>query len=268
MRKLIEFAPSATTTTEPSTTLWATPKRITYQDLRIKPEFEARRLRFKEGQNWLRIVPPIKPTDHGWMMPLHVLNFEGGRCNHPKTHQKYAKSCFDAAYGWMKEHQPEGLYTKANKAGARLLTDPGALFWAIIEENGKPVARLFLGSGYDGSRGGAPGLGYEIQKLTKELDENGKFVADVIDPKVGRMICVEKTQPPGAKFPSYSLRRGGQPKPMEALFAEMNPEEVAALCPLDHVARELSEEEEWQCLGKVIAPETVAMIRSDIKIAA
>ena len=66
---------------------------------------------------------------------------------------------FDHAYGWVKEHHPESLYCKANKDGVRLLADPMCAFWAILEQEGKTVARLFLGSGYDGSRGGVPGLG-------------------------------------------------------------------------------------------------------------
>ncbi len=261
MKTPIEFAPSATTTTE-TTTPWDQPRKSNYEDLILKPEFEARRLRFPAGQTWLRILPAMQASQHGWLMPLHVLHFEGGRCNHPKTHRKNAKSCFDQAYGWMRENHADGLYSKANKAGVRLLTDPMCAFWAVVEENGQHVARLFLGSGYDGSRGGAPGLGFEFWRLTQERDEENNLLADVIDPAEGRLISIEKTQPKGSKYPSYTLRRGRQPAPVKELLAKMDPEEVDALCPLENVVRELSEEEQWQCLGKVIAPENVALIRA------
>ncbi len=266
MKTYIEFAPDATTTE--AATPWDRPRTTNYEDLVLKPELAGRRLRFQVGETWIRIVPAIKQSEHGWMMPIHVLNFEGGRCNHPKTHRKKARSCFEHAYAWMKENHPEGLYSKSNKAGVRLLTDPLSAFWALVEEEGQTVARLFLGSAYDGSRGGAPGLGYEFWKLTRELDEEGKLACDVVAPAEGRLICVEKMQARGAKYPSYTLRLGRQPAPIDALLAKMSPEETAALCPLEKAVRELTPEEEWQCLGRVIAPENVARIRAGMNQAA
>ena len=78
---------------------------------------------------------------------------------------------------------------------------------------------------------------------------------------------MEKTKSQSAKYPNYKLRLGRQPSPVDDLLAKMDPEEVAALCPLENVVRELTSEEEWQCLAKVIAPETVALIRASLKSA-
>ena len=50
--------------------------------------------------------------------------------------------------------------------------------------------------------------------------------------------------------------------------AKMEADEIAALCPIENVVRELTGEEEWQCLAKVIAPETVALIRASLENAA
>jgi len=266
MKTPIEFASIATTTE--TATPWAQPRKTSYEDLVLKPELAARRLRFPVGQTWLRIVPALKSSAHGWMMAIHALHYEGGRCAHPKTFRRADKCAFDYAYGWLHANHPESLYSKANKAGVRLLTDPLSAFWALLEEEGKTVARLFIGSGYDGSRGGAPGLGYEIWKLTQERDENGNRMVDPIDPAAGRLLCVEKQQPKGAKYPSYALRFGGQPAPVDSLMAKMEPEEIAALCPLEETVKELTEEQEWQCLGKVIAPEHVENIRASLKRAA
>ena len=265
----IEFAPETdATNNNETTTPWATPKASNYEDMVLKPEYAARRLKFQVGQTWMRIVPAIKSSAHGWMMPIHALNYEGGRFAHPKTHRRNAKSVFDHAYIWTKQNHPDGLYSKANKAGIRLLSDPMSLFWAIVVAEGeKPLARLFLGSGYDGSRGGVPGLGYQIWKMSREHDENGNLVTDAAHPKSGVLVCVEKTKSQSAKYPNYKLRLGRQPAPVDDLLAKMAPEEIAALCPLENVVRELTGEEEWQCLAKVIAPETVALIRASLESA-
>ena len=248
------------------TTPWAKPKESNYTDLVLKSEYEARRLRFPVGQTWMRIVPALKTSAHGWMVPIHSLNFEGGRFAHPKTHRRNAKSVFDHAYSWTKQNHPDGLYSKANKAGIRLLSDPVCLFWTVVVQEGeKPLTRLFLGSGYDASRGGVPGIGYQLWKLTREYDEGGNLVTDAVHPKSGVLVCVEKTKSQSAKYPNYKLRLGRQPAPVDNLLAKMDPEEVAALCPLENVVRELSSEEEWQCLAKVIAPETVALIRASLE---
>ena len=261
----IEFAPETAATNSNETTPWTKPKVSTYQDLVIKPEYASRRLRFEPGTTWLRIVPAIHPTIHSWMMGLHVLNFQGGRFAHPKTLQKSARGVFDYAYTWAKEHHPESLYSKENKTGVRLLTDPMCIYWALVEQEGKTVARLVLGSGYDGTRGGAPGLGYQLWSLTHEHDENGKVVSEPAHPERGALVSVTRTQAKGAKYPSYGLRLGRQPAPVNSQLAKMAPEEVAALCPLENVVRQLSIEEEWQCLAKVIAPDIVTKIRSDIE---
>ncbi|PTX94081.1 hypothetical protein DB345_21210 [Spartobacteria bacterium LR76] len=259
----IEFA-AANESTDTETSPWTQPRKSTYEDLILKTEYAERQLRFAVGQNWMRIVPALASSVHGWMLPLHVLNFEGGRFCHPRTLKRNAKSVYDHAYAWAKEHAPEGLYSKTNKSGIRLLTDPMCVFWTLIEQDGKQVARLVVASGYDGSRGGAPGLGWKIWQHCRERDETGKLIADVTGEEAGVLICVEKNQPKGAQYPSYTLRLGRQPRPMADLLAQMDAEEIASLRPLEEVARELTEEEQWACLARTMAPETVKLIRASL----
>lgn len=235
----------------------------TYEDLILKPEFAARRLRFPVGQTWFRIVPKLKSSLYGWMLPLHALQFERGRFAHPRTLKRNAKCVFDHAYVWAKENTPAALYSKANKNGARFLADPLSLFWVLVEQEGKTVARLLQLSGYDGSRGGAPGLGHKIWQLCHDRDETGART-DVTSAEGGVLVCVEKNQPKGAKYPSYHLTLGRNAKPMADLLKQMEPSEQAALCPLENVVRELTDEEQWQCLGKLIAPTTVKLIRDSL----
>lgn len=262
MKNTIEF--NTNTTSQTAGSPWSSKNSGDFLELILKPDYESKRLRFsvRAGGNWFRIVPGMKASIHGWMMPLHVLSFPGGKVLHPKSLKKSTPSVFDYSYGWMKQHQPEALYSKTNRQGARLLTDPVTLCWVLVEEGGKTVARLLMASGYDGSRGGVPGLGYQIWQASKEMDETGSVVADAIAPEAGLRMCVEKTQPKGAKYPSYNLRVGRQPAPIDPMIAEMDPEEIKALIPLENVVREISEEGQWECLARCLPPSTVAEIRA------
>ena len=245
---------------------WAGSAKSTYQDLLLKPEYASLRFKFPLGTTWFRIVPALKNSDKGWMLGVHALNYSGGRHAHPRTLVPGDKSVFDQAYGWCKEHKPESLYSKANKGtnAYRLLTDPVCLFWMITEIEGKPVARLLLASGYDGSRGGTPGLGHQIWELTQEKDEDGNLIGNPADPESGTQISIEKTQVPGARYPTYRLSRGRIPAPVTEMLGKMDPEELAALTPLEEIVHRPSEEEEWQLLENVIDPETIREIQSAI----
>ena len=262
MTKTIEFSDAAETQNLISP--WAPPKRNTFDSRVLIPDYQERRLRCSEGVTWFRILPSIKPSAYDWCMPLHVLNFPTGRLVHPRTLKSNARSVFDHAYKWLREHNPGALYSTANKSGIRLLTDPLCLFWVLVEENGKTFARIVQASGYDGTRGGAPGLGHEIWKATQELDETGAPVADVIGINAGRLVCVEKTQAKSAKFATYSVRVGRQPAPLAPLMGKMDPEEREVLTPIENVVHVPSADEEWEFLAKVMAQEHVDTIRASL----
>jgi hypothetical protein len=244
---------------------WPNDEKGAYADQVLKPEFQKRKLRFNMGTTWLRIVPAVTPSIHSWLLGLHVQEYGKGRFAHPKTLVRNKKSIFDHAYSYMKIHHPEALFCKANKTGARLLTDPHTLCWVLVEEAGRTVARLFYASGYDGSRGGTPGLGFQIWKAAKDLDDQGKVIANAVDPNAGFKISVEKTQNPGAKYPSYSLRVGRNPAPIAEILETMGEEEVRALCPLETVVEQLTEAQQWHCLEAYLPKDTVAEIRSSMK---
>lgn len=255
---MIEFA--SATDQDGTAAPWESPKESSYKDLVLKPEFAARCFKFPTGTTWFRIVPALK-GDRGWMLGIKALSYQGGR--HAKTLKPGEKSAFDHAYQWCKTNCPESLYSKSNKLGYRLLADPVCVFWALFDENGKTVARLVLASAYDGSRGGAPGLGHQIWKLTQELDENGMLVAKPVDPVEGVQVCIEKTQPQGSRYPSYTMKVGRVPAPINEFIARMDPSEIAALTPLKDIIHLPSEAEEWSLLEKVIDPVTVAKIRAE-----
>lgn len=258
MKTTIEFE-----TTNPEVSPWSSAKARTHENLVLKPEYSERQLKFEEGTTWIRIVPAVKGSAFPWMLELKTLEFEGGRFTHPRSLKSKTSCVFDTAYAWALKNVPGALFSKSNPSGVRLLTDPYCAFWAIAEQQGQPVAKIFLGSAYDGSRGGVPGLGWRIWSLTQEKDETGQAVANPVDFENGVMVAVEKKQSPGAKYPSYNLRLGRQPAPMTDIIARMEPEELAAICPLENTIRLLTPEEQWKCLAKVMSPDHVAAIRKE-----
>lgn len=241
---------------------WEVIKHSTRQDLLIKPEYQNRKARFQPGNTWIRLLPALAGS-RSWIFGIHALNYQGGRHAHPKTlNPPGAKSVFDLAFAWCLRNKPEAIYRKTNKDGYKLLSDPVYLFWALFEEGGKTVARLILESGYDGSRGGVAGLGYQFLKLTQEQDENGNLVSNPVHPESGVQVCVEKTQSKDSRFPTYTLRAGRVPAPLGEFVDKMDPAEIAALARLEDIVHLPTQDEEWALLEKVIDSATVAEIRA------
>ena len=60
------------------------------------------------------------------------------------------------------------------------------------------------------------------------------------------------------------MRVGRRASPIQDLFDRMEPAEFAKLCPVDQTRRELSEEEEWVHLGRVIGVKMADLIRSSV----
>jgi len=244
---------------------WEKRKIKKFDDRVLLPEYAARKLRFPFGNTWFRILPAMQPSKHSWMMGIHSLSYDGGRFTHPRTLRPDMKSVFDHAFSWAKKHYPQSLYGRENKKGVRLLSDTLGLCWCITQMNGKNVARLILASGYDSSRGGDPGIAHRIWSATCRRDEDGNLLHDVIDPLAGRLMCVSKTIPEGAKSPIFHVSVGKQPAPIAELMSSMDIEEIKALRPLENTIQQLHEEEEWQALSRLIAPSTVSLIRDSIK---
>lgn len=241
---------------------WQRPKSDPFRDLILKEEYRSRRLRFELGQTWLRIVPAVPSSPYLWMLGVHALNVPGTLFSHPRTLRHNARSVFDYAYTWLRENDPAALFSKTNKDGIRLLPDPLSVCWVLVETNGRYVARLIQASGYDGSRGGAPGLGSEILRLTESRDETGELMAEPVHPERGVLIAVNKSKAHGAKYPTYSLTVGRQPAPMSAILEKTDPAEIEAICPLEQVIHEVSGEEEWELLAKVVKPKHLEGIRA------
>jgi hypothetical protein len=261
MKTNIQFTPN-----DSESNPWKRPRQPIFEDHILRPEFENRRLRFETGETWLRIVPALPESAYGWLFPIQSLKIRDGQFAHPKTLRPNARCVFDHAYGWLLQHQPQSLYSKRNKGGARLLTSPRCAFWAVVySETGEHTLKLVVESGYDGSRGGTNGLGFEIWRKVYEKDERGERFNNAVDPEEGVLICIERSRPRNAEFPIDTVRIGRQVCPIAPMLEKVNPEELAALCPLEQVVREPSEDEQWAYLGRVIDPKLVSQIRADLR---
>ena len=264
MKSIVEFSTPEDISKIRESTPWTSTRKASYNDSLLLPAYVERKLRFPVGKSWIRIVPSIKPSAFDWMIGVQALNYPGGRHTHPRTLEA-GKSVFDHAFAWFKANKPEALFSRANLDGYRLLADPVSVFASLVEIDHKVLTRYFIGSGYDGSRGGVPGLGCQIYKMVKDIAEEANPLANPADPEEGVMICVEKLQPAGAKYASYSLRLGSHPTPISKLISQMTEEEVSALCPLENTIRILSEDEEWARLKNVgLNSDTIAAIRASV----
>lgn len=259
----IKFAHSSESNT---TAPWDIPKRPNYDDMIFKEKYVDCQVKFQAGTTtWLRILPKLESSQHGWMMHVPLISYKGGRFVDPSFFRDNAKSVFNDANSWFKINAPGKLYSDSNKKGFKLFPTEYGVFWSLVQdESGPPSAlKLFVGSTFKGKTGGV-GLGRLVWELTTELDETGKPYSDPIDPDQGSLISIEKQQVAANKYPKFMLRRGKQPLPVYGLIDKMTPEETDMLLPLEEIVRELTVDEQWKCLASVIDPEIVEKIRASV----
>ncbi len=262
MMKTIEFEKSVAPHLGAKSSPWLPVSKpaSTFEDLVLKPEYEARKYQFPTGATWFRLVPALRGSG-GFMLPIHALGHPGGR--HAKSING-AKSVFSTGYDWLAKNHPELLFCKANPTGFRLLSSPVAAYWMLVEESGKMVARILLANAYDGSRNGTEGMGHRLLRLVEERDEAMGLVSDPVDPVTGVQVGIEKTQAMGVKYPNYRLQLGRQPAPIDRFIERMDGDELDALCPLEETVRVIEPEHEWELLGKVVG----VALRDKIRAAA
>ncbi len=114
---------------------------------------------------------------------------------------------------------------------------------------------------YDGSRGGVAGLGHLVWKVFQEKDDDGKLNSDPSDPENCPHLLVERVQPKGARYPSYSLRLGRSPWPIGDWLTRMDPADLETLHPLEEVIHIPTPKEKRKLLEKVMPEELIRQIR-------
>jgi hypothetical protein len=258
----IEFAP---VTNGQQKAPWDRKVPSTYEDLIFKDEFIDRKLKFETGSNWIRVVPTMMDSN-GWMLKVPAVAMKHGRFAHPRTLREGAKCAFDHAYRWFAANDPGKLFNRGNPTGHRLLCDSLCTFWCLMEnKEGKVEAHLFLGSSHNGSGNGTAGLGYRIWQKLSQPDEDVDVISEPMHPEHGTMICVEKSQPAKARFPSYHVRVGRRATPIQELLDRMEPSEFDLLRPIEKTIRELTDDEQWEHLARIIGVATADTIRSSVR---
>lgn len=232
-----------------------------YRDLVFRPEFESLRLNFPHGLTWIRILPGLHGSPYGWLLPILVLEFPGGRFVHPGSFDPNKRSAYDIAHKWLLQREPHLLCSKTYKTGFRLLPVQLCAFWAIEHsEQDNHSLRLVLESFKDGSKG-PTGLAHEIWRKIFERDENELRMCDALHPTNGVMISVERRKRKNAP-PLDWVRVGRIPHNVDEMLEKVSPVERELLCPLERVIYEPTIEEQWDYLGRLITPELAARIRS------
>lgn len=259
-KNIIEFAPTVANETPKAP--WDRKDQSTYEDQIFKPEFADRKLTFETGLNWIRVVPALMESNN-WMLHIPAISMKHGRFAHPRTFRRAATSAFDKAYRWFAAHAPEKLRSRANPTGHALLCDSLCAFWCLRENKAGGVdARLFLGSSFDGAGNRPAGLGYRIWQALTQPDPDVDVVDEPLHPNRGTMICIEKSLPAGTRYPRYEVRAGRRSAPIQELLDRMEPAEFDGLCPIENTIRDLSEQEQWDHLARVVGADVAAEIRS------
>jgi hypothetical protein len=232
-----------------------------FQSAVVKPEFGSRKQRLNVGVNWLRFLPAIVGSKEDWMMPVECYNMDD-IAEWAKPSQE--NDLVAKVQNWLRKNAPEKLWDKEKKTGYRLWPKKQGIAWAIDQhaEEGKRLC-LFRSSLYGGEYGGTPGLAYTIKTTAEAVDtEPGsptagqKIHGDITDPGAGRLVKVEKVQPPGKdSYPSYRVAIGSQPAPLETIIELLTDEEHDLLCKLEETVHEPTIEEQAKWLRAYLGPD-------------
>lgn len=255
-KNVLKFAPN-TGSSDPKAA-WTSTSATAFEDLIFKPEFTDRILKLEiDRPIWLRLVPALEDSSN-WMIKFRAYSLK-----HCRFIQPNGQSIFSRAYRWFADNAPDQLYNRTHPTGHRLLSDQFAACWCLVQnDEGKVHARLLLGSDYDGKGNGVPGLAYRLRLRVAHPDPDVDVILDPLEPEQGALIGIEKSKKPGSRYPIYDLRVGRRPAPIQELLDRMDPTEFSALCPIEATLRELSEDQLYDQLARVIGAETAATIRA------
>ncbi|MGB6220096.1 hypothetical protein [Haloferula sp.] len=95
-------------------------------------------------------------------------------------------------------------------------------------------------------------------------DPDVNVVMNPIDLDRGTLICIEKDRAPGSRFTTYQIRAGRLESPIRVLLEQMEESEREVFRPIEQTIRRLSDDEQWEHLGRVVGRDVAAEIRSSV----
>jgi hypothetical protein len=251
MRKQIEFQqrdPKESIITSPAV-------ESKWQDETYRPEYRGIQMKFNVGMNWVRVLPPIKPSTSGWIHQFRRYSDKDGRFPAFVDPTCFGEpSIFEQARHWLRKAHPELCYNKNNPGGFRLYPQDRGILWVLdtVAEPGRMV-RLLNVSMYDGSRGGAQGLGSQIATLAASVDTepgsptlNQSIYGDISDPEAGRLVGIDRSATKAAEYTTYSIKIGSAVNKLD--LDKATDEETCLLCPLEKVLKSPTSEEQHNFL--------------------
>lgn len=258
MRKTIEFQKNMN-----NSALLKRPKSSAYEDLVLTENYRKYRHRFEPGKTKIRLLPAMA-EDSNWILEVPTLQTPNARHAHPRSLRvgSDSQSVFDLAFAYMKAKCPNRLFGRTNKSGIRLLPSPLSICWAIIEDANGIRLGLLLHSHYDGSRGGANGLGNTIYNQVLRSGNNCDQPGHPLNPSDGVSLIVERIGGGDTKYPSYRVSLAGDRSPLQPLLEKITDTEHNALCPLEEIINIVEPEDEWRLLAKVVGDDLVTEIRA------
>jgi hypothetical protein len=232
-----------------------------YEDYTYSDGYRELQLKFNQKLTWLRFLPAIAGSEHGWILNFNVFKAPEGQV-HPTfvDPESFGKpSVWANARGWFMKNAKEQLMKRdVNPHGLKLRSSPRGLAWVILSDapEGQSL-RLLNTSMYDGKYGGSTGLGFDIVKNATVRDNEpgsptiGQLVhGDITAEDKGKLVCIEKSVPEvgDTKYASYSSRIGKAEAPIKEFLARLTDEEYDKLVALDKVLRIPTEAEQKQYL--------------------
>lgn len=238
MKSTVEFQSNSSSAPSPLAPTGYGSKK-TWQDNTYKPEYQGLTLRIDQKITWLRVLPPIKGSQHNWIHPFNQFVDGEGRYTAFTDPQTFGQeSLFAKAQQWFRKNKPECLYVAdTNPRGFKLYSKKMGSAWVInsAAPEGSRL-RILSKSMYDGIKGGSQGLGFQLWSLANQVDnEPGSatlgqpIYGDVSDPQNGRLLKIEKS---GEKqLTSYTAGIGKSIVPLN--MDELTDAEVDLIKPLE-----------------------------------
>lgn len=240
MKNNIEWATPATATTADLTASKSGGQK--YQDLRLKDEFADLAVKHRVGTEWFRILPAmtIGGQTHPEGAAFKSAEIDGVRY----AFDGKAERAIWAAFNFLRSNPTRLAAIKGS------LPKEQAALWAIRVEKDREKGTqelslgILIGSAYDGSRGGAPGLIRNLIDLIVESDEAGKTI-DPLNPAAGLLFGITKTAAAAAgQYASYRAKLGVSPAPLADYFGALTEEQRGRVsCGIQETIRMATGEE-------------------------
>lgn len=254
MRKIIEFQTHTPGELELIQPLPAS-SHVPFRDIVLKAEYAGYKYTLPRGSSTFRILPALKDSSK-WMTHIDAFSHKNGRHADPKSINPFTCSVFAIAREWLKQNQPEMLFSKNFPNGHKLWASSVAACWILVGEGENTQLHILLNSAFAGSRQSTrAGLGYQISELVRHNSQ-------LLDADAGYQVQVTRSFSAGSKFPQTELSVSRSARSLNQALGELSSEDLNLVCPIGDTIRQVSIEHEWVLLAATIGQDVTDKIRA------